>query len=63
MKRDDLICAEVLGSGIYKLSVWGSGRQGEHAGCELILDRHELEELIYDLTRVKNARVTITVLP
>lgn len=63
MKRDDLICAEALGGGICRLSVWGTDRWGKHSGCELLLDSDDLDELISDLKRVRNARVTVTVLP
>jgi hypothetical protein len=62
VKRDDFFCAEAVGIGLVKLTLYGKspGRGGESGAAEVILDEDDLEELIEDLRRAARAKVTIS---
>jgi hypothetical protein len=63
--REGGISVEPLGGGVFKIRASGPDwlDKGKHAGCELILDEDELDELIFDLERARRSRVTVTVQP
>ena len=63
MKHHDLFCAEPVGIGLVKLTVYGKDpvtKEARRGAAEIILDEDELNELIYSLQEAARAKITIS---